>query len=68
MAFGSVLAQDLLDSVVEGPEGDSIFELYADAEDTPPADLVSKEMEPDADNADQEAYAEMALLDTEMDL
>ena len=68
MGFGSVLAQDLLDSVVEGPEGDSIFELYADTEEAPPANAFSKEMELDTDNADQEAYAEMARLETEMDL
>lgn len=28
----SVLAQDLLERVVEGPEGDSVFEVFAESQ------------------------------------
>lgn len=32
--MNTVLSQDLLETVVEGPEGDSIYEIYVDDEDS----------------------------------
>ncbi|KAK4685790.1 hypothetical protein P7C73_g4348, partial [Tremellales sp. Uapishka_1] len=51
------LSQDLLEAVVEGPEGDSIYEIYVGEEDPP--DQVEEE--------DEEVYEEMNMGNEDMD-
>jgi hypothetical protein len=47
------LAQDLLDHVVEGPEGDQVFELYA-TEEQPEQEVIDVEEEYGEDYGEEE--------------
>jgi len=65
--FGLVdLAQDLLEAVVEGPEGDNIYEIYVEDDDEPSQDTVNpgtkNKVKGSGDgegDIDMEAYAAM---------
>ncbi|ORY29357.1 hypothetical protein BCR39DRAFT_532485 [Naematelia encephala] len=58
------MAQDILESVVEGPEGDAVYELYAgeeDAEDGSATGTGMADMGMDeGDEVDEDVYAEVA--------
>lgn len=51
-----MLSGDLLENVVEGPEGDVIYELYVPNEEAPPGGI---EGDGDKVQVDEDVYQEM---------
>lgn len=50
----SDLAQDLLDAVVEGPEGDQVYKIYSNEEDEPEEEVQDEAIEADEDYDEEE--------------